>query len=124
MKHTLLDTCIIIDYLRQNDEAASFIHSLQTIPRLSSLTVMELYAGIKDKREQHAIEVMTDHSLVLDVTHEIGVRSGLFLKQYRASHNIGAIDALIAATAEIHHLQLATRNLKHFPMFDNLERPY
>ena len=67
---------------------------------------------------------MINHSLVLDVTHEIGVRSGLFLKQYRASHNIGAIDALIAATAEIHHLQLATRNLKHFPMFKNLERPY
>ena len=66
---------------------------------LSSLTVMELYAGIKGKREQHAIEVRANHSLVLDVTHEIGVRSGLFLKQYRASHNIGTIDALIAATA-------------------------
>ncbi len=124
MKPTLLDTCIIIDYLRQNDEAVSFIHSLQTIPRLSSLTVMELYAGIQDKREQHAIEVMINHSLVLDVTHEIGVGSGLFLKQYRASHKIGTIDALIAATAEIHQLQLATRNLKDFPMFKNLERPY
>ena len=124
MKHTLFDTCIVIDYLRQNDEAVSYIHSLQTIPRLSSLTVMELYAGIKGKRERHAIEALINHSLVLDVTHEIGVRSGLFLKQYRASHRIGAIDALIAATAEVYHLQLATLNLKHFPMFKNLERPY
>ena len=67
---------------------------------------------------------MINHSLVLDVTHEIGVKSGEYLKKYRPSHGVGAIDALIAATAEIHGLELATLNLKHFPMFKNLEGPY
>lgn len=124
MNSTLLDTCIVIDYLRQHPGAVSYIHSLQAIPQLSSLTVMELYAGIKDRRERRAIESLINHSLVLDVTHEIGVKSGNYLNQYRASHGIGAIDALIAATAELHQLELATLNLKHFPMFKNLKKPY
>ena len=85
---------------------------------------MELYAGIRGRQERYRIETMINNSLVLDVTHEIGVESGEYLKTYRASHGIGAIDALIAATAEIHDLELATLNLKHFPMFKDLERPY
>lgn len=124
MNHTLLDTCVVIDYLRQEDSAVSYIHQLPAIPQLSSITIMELYAGIKGRREQRRIETMINHSLVLDITHEIGVKSGEYLKKYRPSHGVGAIDALIAATAEIHGLELATLNLKHFPMFKNLERPY
>ena len=34
------------------------------------------------------------------------------------------MDALIAATAKAHGLPLATLNIKHFPMFDGLTRPY
>ena len=124
MNHTLLDTCVVIDYLRQKDGAISYIHGLPTTPQLSSMTVMELYAGIRGKRERYRIETMINHSLVLDVTHEIGVKSGEYLKKYRASHGVGAIDAIIAATAEIHNLELATLNFKHFPMFNDLERPY
>lgn len=124
MNHTLLDTCIVIDYLRQKQEAIDYIHALPATPQLSSITIMELYAGIRGREERHRIETMINHSLVLDVTHEIGVESGEYLKKYRASHGVGAIDALIAATAETHSLELATLNLKHFPMFKNLERPY
>ena len=124
MNHTLLDTCIIIDYLRQNHQAVSYIHDLSAAPELSSITVMELYAGIRGQREQRRIEAMINQTLVLDITHDIGVKAGDYLKQYRASHGIGAIDALIAATAESHGLNLVTLNLKHFPMFKDLERPY
>ena len=124
MNHTLLDTCIVIDYLRQKHQAVSYIHALSAVPRLSSITVMELYAGIRGQREQRRIEAMINHTLVLDITHGIGVKAGDYLKKYRASHGAGAIDALIAATAEAHGLDLATLNLKHFPMFKNLERPY
>ena len=33
-------------------------------------------------------------------------------------------DAVIAATAMHHGLELVTLNLKHFPMFPDLQRPY
>ena len=42
----------------------------------------------------------------------------------KRSHGVGLPDALIAATAERAELHLASCNLKHFPMFPNLKRPY
>jgi predicted nucleic acid-binding protein len=47
------------------------------------------------------------------------------MRQYRRSHSgIGLADYLIAATAELHGLTLATLNVRRFPMFSNLESPF
>ncbi len=124
MTPVLLDTCIVIDYLRQKDGAIVYVHSLKSTPRLSSMTIMELYAGIKGNKEKRMIESIAAHSIVLDVTHPIAVQSGEYLKQYRPSHGIGAVDSVIAATAQFHEIALATLNVKHFPMFKNLQKPY
>ncbi|KAA3419994.1 PIN domain-containing protein, partial [Streptococcus pneumoniae] len=50
--------------------------------------------------------------------------AGDYVRQYGPSHGVDPIDALIAATAKSANLQLATLNLKHFPMFKGLKRPY
>lgn len=48
-----------------------------------------------------------------------------FARRYRRSHSdIGLGDYLIAATASVDSLELATLNVKHFPMFDGLEPPF
>ena len=47
-----------------------------------------------------------------------------FARHFQASHGLDVSDALIAATAEQHGLALATLNIKHFPMFKGLKRPY
>jgi predicted nucleic acid-binding protein len=44
--------------------------------------------------------------------------------QYRGRHGVGIPDALIAATARAHGARLVTRNLRHFPMLDDLLVPY
>lgn len=55
----------------------------------------------------------------------IGYRAGEFRRRYRRSHSsIGMADYLIAATAEVHGLPLATLNVKHFPMFRGLRPPF
>jgi hypothetical protein len=46
------------------------------------------------------------------------------MRRFRRSHALETPDALIAATATHHQLQLTTLNLKHFPMFPELKRPY
>ncbi len=124
MNPRLLDSCIVIDFLRRRRDAADYINRLPTTPRLSSVTVMELYAGIRGQRERTLVEAVVTESIVVDVNREIGAQAGEYLRQYRASHGIGAADAMIAATAAVQDLELATINLKHFPMFSDLKRPY
>lgn len=124
MKGVLLDTCIVIDYLRQNPKAVDYVHSLHSMPHLSAVTIMELYAGVRGAKEERQLEIMTGHSVVLDISSDIGADAGKLLQQYRPKNGMDAIDALIAATTKQFDLDLATLNLKHFTMFGGLKRPY
>ncbi len=124
MKNTLLDTCIIIDYLRQKPEAVDYVLALSSKPNLSAVTIMELYAGIRGRKEERMLEIMIGHSTIIEISAEIGAEAGRLLQQYRPKNGMDAIDALIAATAKQHGLDLATLNLKHFTMFEGLKRPY
>lgn len=52
-------------------------------------------------------------------------RAGELMRRYRTSHGaIGLADYLIAATAEVRGFELATLNVRHFPMFRGLRAPF
>jgi predicted nucleic acid-binding protein len=120
----LLDTCIVIDLLRRNKAAAAFLKTMAEPPSLSVISLTELIAGAKSRKEERVIEKVVATLRVLPVTEEVGRRAGEWVKHYGASHSVDIPDALIAATAEHHRLPLATLNLKHFPMFPKLKAPY
>jgi hypothetical protein len=47
------------------------------------------------------------------------------MRRYRRNHNrIGLGDHLIAATADVEGLELATLNVRRFPMFEGLQPPF
>lgn len=119
-----LDTNVLIDYLRNMEEASGYLEGLQKKPSASVVTMMELTVGAKSRREEERIAQLENIVLFLPVTLEIARRAGEFVKHYRPSHSIDDADALIAATAEQHKLPLATLNVKHFPMFPKLKRAY
>lgn len=59
------------------------------------------------------------------VDETVARRAGELGRKWRRSHpGIGVADLAIAATAEELEAGLATRNVKHFPMFKNLRAPY
>jgi hypothetical protein len=59
------------------------------------------------------------------ITELVARRAGEFMRQYRRSHSgIGLADYLIAATAELRGQQLATLNVRHFPMLTDLKSPF
>jgi predicted nucleic acid-binding protein len=59
------------------------------------------------------------------VKHATAARQGSALREYRRSHfGIALGDYLIAATALTEGLELATLNLRHYPMFPGLARPF
>ena len=120
----LLDTCILIDILRMDRNAVAFVSSLDERPHVCPVSSMELLAGARTQREENLIDQLLAKFHMVQIDSGIYRRAGSWLRHYQASHAIGSVDALIAATAEHHGLKLATLNTKHFPMFPKLKRAY
>lgn len=120
----LLDTCILIDFLRSKPAAIDYIQSLQSRPSLSVVTVTELYSGVRNQREREAIDRLVLNSHIVDLTLSVALQAGDWLLKYRPSHGVGIADAMIAASAHLNGLPIITQNIKHFPMFPSLQRPY
>lgn len=124
MSAILLDTNILVDYLRDSTEAAEFLETFRGKPAASVVSVMEMIVGAKNRREEERIASLEQILQLHPVTFPIARRAGEFFKHYAPSHATDSLDALIAATAEHHGLKLATINVKHFPMFPKLKRAY
>lgn len=120
----LFDTNLLIDYLRDKPDARRFLEAQVEQPYVSVGSVLELYAGFKNRREERTGERLLSEARVLPVTQDIARRAGVWSRLFGASHGLDDIDVIIAATAEHHGLKLATLNVKHFPMFRKLKPAY
>jgi predicted nucleic acid-binding protein len=120
----LLDTTVLVDLLRRKAAAAAWLRSIPGRAAMSVVSLTELYAEVRNRREEQELLQLERTIRPLNLDRDIAVRAGVFVRLYEASHNIDDPDAIIAATAEHHGLRLATLNLRHFPMFRKLKRPY
>jgi predicted nucleic acid-binding protein len=69
------------------------------------------------------LTVVLDPAVLVD--QPVARCAGELGRRWRRSHpGIGVADLTIAATTEEIGADLATRNLKHFPMFKGLRAPY
>ncbi|MDD9909583.1 MAG: type II toxin-antitoxin system VapC family toxin [Ahrensia sp.] len=119
----LLDTNIIIDYSREKSGAAGFIESLTAVPCVSVITVTEIIQGVRDA-ERPFFQNMFAVFEVLPITHDVALLAGEMRWRFSKSHNLGLADACIAASSQHYDRPLATLNVRDFPMFDGLMRPY
>lgn len=120
----LLDTNVVIDLLRQDERALAFVLSLSRAPRISVVTVVELRAGERGRREKAGIDRYVQVLQPIEVSLGVAEKAGEFRRTFGRSQGVDPIDAIVAATAAVHGLTLATLNLKHFPMFPGIRRPY
>ena len=120
----LLDTNILIDYTRRKPEASIFLENLAERPLISSMTVAELYAGVREGKEREVLREVILLCEVIPVSQEIAEKGGLYRRNYGQSHGTDLIDGLIAATVEIKDATLVTLNRKHFPMLKEILTPY
>ena len=120
----LIDTNILIDYLRERTEALTFLEGLNQKALISSLTVAELYAGVRDGKERQQMEAFLGAFVVVPVTEAIAQQGGLYRREYGPSHGTDLVDALIAATAQEKKARLVTLNGRHFPMLSPVLVPY
>ncbi len=120
----LLDTDVLIDYLRSRPEAVTYIESLTEPLMMSAITLAELYAGVRDGAERTALDAFVRAFVVLAINDDVAVKGGLYRRDYGKTYGVGLADALIAATAEVYKVTLVTLNDKHFPMLDDTVVPY
>jgi predicted nucleic acid-binding protein len=123
----LLDTDVLIDYLRDAPAAVRLLD-----PRIvagepvaaSVISKAEVLAGMRTSEEERTVRTLASLAL-LAVNDAIATRAGALAGHYRSSHpGIGLADYLIAATAVLLGAELWTQNPRHFPMFEGLEPPY
>lgn len=120
----LLDTDVLVDYLRGRDEAAEFLEDRRETLLTSAITIAELYAGVREGRERMALSTFLTAFEIVPIDSEVAERGGLFRRDYGRSHNTGLADALVASCAEQARARLVTLNARHFPMFSDVFVPY
>jgi len=120
----LLDTDVLIEYLRGREEAIEYLEELTSDLYLSVISVAELFAGVKSDEEERSLQQFFLVFVVLPVTERVARRGGLYRRDFRPSHGSGLADALIAATAEENGASLVTFNRRHFPMISSVTVPY
>lgn len=118
MKNVLIDTDVLIDFLRGKEKAREFMVSLAGDADIicSSITVAEIHAGMKEQ-ERAKTEELLDSLTIIDVTRQIAEKAGSYRRTIR-SHALELDDCMIAASAYLKGAALATGNAKHYPMGD------
>lgn len=114
---------MLIWYFRGNKKAKDALSSVPYDSRLiSSLCIMELIQGCRDKQEIKTIKefIKTNISLTLPPDETICEKALLLLERYAASDGLRTVDAVIAASALLNNATLATSNFKHFKNISNL----
>ena len=120
----LLDTDVLVDFLRGVDQAVAIVHALQERIVLSAIVVAELYAGVKGDKELATLDAFVSLFRVVPVTQSVARLGGIYKRDYHKSHAVGLADAILAATAVEERAELKTLNVKHYPMIDGLAPAY
>lgn len=122
----LIDTDVLVDYLRGIPQAIKFLKGLMDDSQcyLSTITIAELYAGVRDGEERQILDLFVQEFQIAVLNANIAKKGGLYRRDYGKSHGVGLADALIAASAEELKLKLITLNKKHYPMFQDVRVPY
>ncbi len=118
----LIDTDVLIWYLRGNQEAYKIINNSNGF-FISAVTYMELVQGLRNKRELNSLHkaIYIWNAKILHISEEISSKAMFFVEQYFLSHSIQLADALIGATSITYGCPLLTGNTKHYKAMKGLQ---
>jgi predicted nucleic acid-binding protein len=118
----LCDTNILIEVYRSNSDIATKLKSIgRENIAISDITYAELLYGALNKRELREIQEDLNSLFVYPVLPNISAMAVNLVGKYCLSHKLHILDALIAATAICHNLELYTLNIKDFIFIPGLK---
>ena len=122
MKKLLLDTSVIIDFLRRKDKSGSLFYQVSEQDLyISIITHTELFAGksIWENKEARNIlsEVFSGTKIIL-LTEDISEKAG-YIRAHNQSNSL--IDSIIAATSITSDCKIVTLNMKDFEQIKGID---
>ena len=122
----LLDTDVLIDIQREHTPALTWFAGLIELPAVPGFVIMELIQDAQNAGQVHQALKLVAPLPVMWPTAADCQRALTDFTSYHLSHNLGLLDALIAACAIGSSATLCTFNLKHYRMVPGLgvAQPY
>lgn len=120
----VFDTDVLIWYFRGSEKARRFLSRVPHQRRaLSSLTLMELLQGCRDRAEARDVKAFVGENVpvLLHPDEAIARRAMDLLEEHAPSRGLRVVDALIAATAVEAGCFLATANVRHYRVIARLD---
>ena len=117
MENILIDTDIVIEYLRSKDKSSTKLIKLMEEHDLflSSISEFELYLGAKTIRHQDDLEILFSEVEVIPFDFGCGKIAANIWKDTQSRHqHIEIKDIFIASIAISNDVWLQTFNKKHF----------
>jgi predicted nucleic acid-binding protein len=121
------DTSVLVDLLRGDPRAVALLDE-----RVGAgdelwgvvITRSEVLSGMRS-HERASTRALLESLQWLDVDVEVADRAGELARRYRRSHSgVELSDYLVAAGTELLGASLLTQNVRHFPMFPDLQPAY
>jgi len=123
----LIDSDVLIEHLRGNTDARDWLVQARRTSgplAMSVISVTEIAGGMRSPERREVMRLLGSMQR-FEVTEQVAWRAATLMREYRRSHSgIGLGDYLTAATALTEGLELATLNVRHYPMFTALKRPF
>lgn len=119
MTQFLADTTVLVEHLRQNPNAKSFL--VENAPIISSVTRAELIQGSRNKTDLKTVKILCQSLEEAPLTEKVTRQAIELMEKFHLANNLLFLDALIAATALEESLILVTENIKHFSFIPNLK---
>ncbi len=122
----VLDTDVLIDIQRGHGPAIAWFNTLNELPSVPGIVVMELIQDAKNRQQvRQALKLVTPLPVVWPTEADCN-RALSDFTAYHLSHNLGLLDALIAACTIGLSATLCTFNVKHYRVVPGLvtKQPY
>jgi predicted nucleic acid-binding protein len=119
----LIDTSIVIEYLRSHNRVQTIFTKLFNDNELylSPISVFELFNGATSEAKKQDVENICQQVIVLDFSLKTAkIASEIYLDLRTKNKLIEFRDILIAATSLQYTLPIATLNKKHFERVERL----
>ena len=123
----LIDSDVLLEHLRGKAAARDWLLETRQSSgplAISVVSLTEIAGGMRSPERREVMRLLGSMQR-FEVTQQVAWRAATLMQEYRRPHSgIGLGDYLIAATALTEGLEIATLNIRHYPMFPDLARPF